>query len=68
MADANYYASPASALENAMVKTNKQMHQHETDDSLSGTTAVSILMKVRAGWRRVGTCDMRLWIGRAGSC
>ena len=46
MADANYYENPAAALEHAMVKTNQELHAARLDDSLSGTTAVGVLVKV----------------------
>lgn len=49
ISDADYYADPSAALEKAMIKTNVQMHAHQVDDTLSGTTAVGVLMKVRRG-------------------
>lgn len=49
ISDADYYADPAAALEKAMIKTNQQMHAHHVDDTLSGTTAVGVLMKVCQG-------------------
>ena len=47
ISDADYYDDPSAALEHAMVKTNQQMHEHHVDDTLSGTTAVGVLFKVR---------------------
>ncbi len=47
MADADYFDNPAAALDNAMRKTNNQLHAAHVDDSLSGTTAVAVLLKVR---------------------
>ena len=56
MADQEYYDNPAVALDNAMRKTNMQLHAAHVDDSLSGTTAVAVLLKVRirAGAGAVG--------------
>ena len=47
MADQEYFDNPAVALDNAMRKTNMQLHASQVDDSLSGTTAVAVLLKVR---------------------
>ena len=47
MADADFFANPSVSMGNAMRKTNAQLHAHAIDDSLSGTTAVVALLKVR---------------------
>lgn len=45
ISDPDYYADPCTALEKSMIKTNQQMHAAHVDDTLSGTTAVGVLMK-----------------------
>lgn len=46
ISDTDYYDDPSKALERSMVKTNQQMHASRVDDTLSGTTAVGVILKV----------------------
>ncbi|KAK9829289.1 hypothetical protein WJX72_004963 [[Myrmecia] bisecta] len=43
--DPRFSASPETAFHNAMVLTNAQLHQSSIDDTMSGTTAVTVLLR-----------------------
>ncbi|KAI8469911.1 MAG: phosphatase 2C-like domain-containing protein [Monoraphidium minutum] len=43
----HFASNPALALHNSMVTTNIQCHSAEFDDSMSGTTAISLLVRGR---------------------
>lgn len=45
--DLEFLDNPSSALHNATAKTNQQLHKSLTDDTLSGTTAVTMLIRGR---------------------
>lgn len=45
--DMEFLDNPSKALYNATVKTNNQLHNSLTDDTLSGTTAVTMLVRGR---------------------
>ncbi|GBF88184.1 phosphatase 2C and cyclic nucleotide-binding kinase domain-containing protein [Raphidocelis subcapitata] len=47
LASGHFSANPALAMHNAMVTANIQCHQSDFDDSMSGTTAVCLLVRGR---------------------
>lgn len=47
LASGHFAGNPALAMHNAMVAANMQCHQADFDDSMSGTTAVCLLVRGR---------------------
>lgn len=47
LGDLDFHDNPAAALHNATAKTNDQLHRSLIDDTLSGTTAVMMLLRGR---------------------
>ena len=48
LASGHFAGNPALAMHNAMVATNMQCHQADFDDSMSGTTAICLLVRGRS--------------------
>lgn len=42
--------APEEAFRHAMLKANSQLHASSVDDSMSGTTAITCLMRGRQAW------------------
>lgn len=47
VSDEDYHSMLESAVVNSFVDTNEALHQSEIDDTMSGTTAITILMRGR---------------------
>eukprot|EP00879_Flechtneria_rotunda_P007816 GHRR01008191.1.p1 GENE.GHRR01008191.1~~GHRR01008191.1.p1 ORF type:complete len:736 (+),score=253.14 GHRR01008191.1:238-2445(+) len=48
VSSAHFSTNPALAFHQAMVQTNLQCHRSEFDDSMSGTTAITVLIRGRS--------------------
>lgn len=42
--------APEEAFKEAMLKANKQLHMSGVDDSMSGTTAITCLLRGQQAW------------------